>query len=482
LNAAELLDDDLHLFLDDSEIYAREGVGRRVNALRKEPEPVLVGEHAWEGSHVAWATVLHDAADDLYKMWYVALPPLQPPFSSVVCYATSSDGINWTKPELDVVKMPDGARTNIVVLGGEGTTSHLQVATPELSDPDYPALGLEAGTSHLQAFADLGSASRFQAIVYQSRRRPDAERLYGSFLALSDDGIHWSVSDQPALAHQGDRTHVVFDPRRNVFMLTTRHRNLGLQGRAGVSGWIRDVDLWESADLRDWAHRGRALWRDEDDPADFEYYGLMPLAYGRGYLGFIEAYHTDVETLDMQLAWSDDGRGWQRRANREAILPLGGDGAWDTNWVMVTTNPPEVVGERLRFWYVGSGTHHGSKAQHRRAIGVATIRRDGFVSMEGSMHGGSLTTAALDAREPHRLHLNLRADTGVAAVEVLDVRGQVLEGFAAEDCRLSAVDAVDAEVSWRGGDTVPSQPDGAVLLRFTLQRASLYSYRWVSVA
>ena len=99
--------------------------------------------------------------------------------------------------------------------------------------------------------------------------------------------------------------------------------------------------------------------------------------------------------------------------------------------------------------------------------------------MEGSMHGGSLTTAAIEAREPHRLRLNLRADTGVAAVEVLDVRGQVLEGFAAEDCRLSTV---DAEISWRGGATMPPQPDGEVLLRFNLQRASLYSYRWVAVA
>ena len=54
----------------------------------------------------------------------------------------------------------------------------------------------------------------------------------------------------------------------------------------------------------------------------------------------------------------------------------------------------------------------------------------------------------------------------------------MIEGFGAEDCRLSADDGVAVAVSWRGGDVVPAQVGGEVHLQFHLRNSSLYSYRW----
>ena len=94
------------------------------------------------------------------------------------------------------------------------------------------------------------------------------------------------------------------------------------------------------------------------------------------------------------------------------------------------------------------------------------------------MFGGSMVCGPLDARKARRLTMNLRAETGSASVEVLSVRGEPIKGFTANDCRFSAQDSVEVEVSWRGGAVVPPQPDGEVLLRVNMQSASLYSYRW----
>jgi len=41
--------------------------------------------------------VFYDPAARLFKMWYMG------GYSHNTCYATSTDGIAWTKPPLDVV-------------------------------------------------------------------------------------------------------------------------------------------------------------------------------------------------------------------------------------------------------------------------------------------------------------------------------------------------------------------------------------------
>ena len=242
----------------------------------------------------------------------------------------------------------------------------------------------------------------------------------------------------------------------------------------------RDLSLWESSDLQAWTPQCKLLRSDEHDRANTEFYGMLPVRYGAGFIGFLEVYHRAVERLDTQLAWSADGRHWQRVGHRDPVLTRGGEGEWDSHWVYVTNNDPEPVGDRLRFWYGGAGTHHGSKAKHRRAMGIASIRRDGFVSIEGRMDPGFLLTAALDATVPRRLTINVDAETGDASVEVLSRDGGPLAGFSAEDCRLSEQDGVSASVSWRGGEVVPAHPDGKVFLKINLRNASLYSYRWAA--
>ena len=436
-------DPHLHLFLTDEEIDSLAGVTRLINPMRRESlEPVLPPDRPWETGQVVPRRVLHDPADGLYKCWYLGATTNEPsPCRYGTGYATSPDGITWEKPALDVMRDGDGSPTNIVDLP---RNSNARLLFPWL-DPPGAAPG-----------------ERFVATLYQSGN----QRKRGIYRAASTDGIHWTV------IRAGDRYAVSRDPVRQMWMLTTR--------RATAAGVLRqrEVSLWESEDLWEWSFRGHLLRADEHDRPGTEFYSMFPLRYGPGMIGFLEVYHRAVERLDTQLCWSRDGRHWQRVGHRDPVLARGGEGSWDSHWVVPTNNAPEAAGDRLRFWYSGGGTHHGSKGEHRRAMGLASIRRDGFVSIEGRMDPGFLLTAALDATVPRRLTVNLNAGSGDASVEVLHPQDGVLEGFGAGDCRLSARDGVAVAAGWRGGDVVPPQAGGRVHLRFNLRNASLYSYRW----
>lgn len=64
------------------------------NWVRIGDEPVLVPEQPWEGMSVMCPSVLWDAEQRVFKMWYSAGETYEP---NVICYATSSDGVNWRK-------------------------------------------------------------------------------------------------------------------------------------------------------------------------------------------------------------------------------------------------------------------------------------------------------------------------------------------------------------------------------------------------
>ena len=445
-------DPHLHLFLTDEEVDSLAGVTRLINPMRRESlDPVLRPDQPWEMGQVVPRRVLHDPADGLYKCWYLGATSNEPsPWRYGTGFATSRDGIAWEKPDLDVVRYEDGSPTNIVDLP---RGSNARLLFPWLDAP-----GAAPG-------------ERFLATLYQSGN--SLQR--GIYRAASPDGIHWTVGAEPVI-RAGDRYSISRDPVRQVWMLTTR------RGSAAKVLRQREVSLWESDDLGTWSFRGHLLRADEQDRPNTEFYSMLPLRYGPGVIGFLEVYHRAVERLDTQLCWSRDGRHWQRVGHRDPVLARGGEGSWDSHWVVPTNNAPEAVGDRMRFWYSGGGTHHGSKGGHRRAMGLASIRRDGFVSIEGRMDPGFLLTAALDATVPRRLTVNLNASTGAAGVEVLHPDGGTIEGYGAEDDGLSGRDGVALAPGWRGGEVVPPQAGGRVHLKFNLRNASLYSYRWAPAA
>jgi len=144
--------------------------------------PVIThGPGVYDSQYSRWPSVIFD--DGLYKMWYWGSASPQAPYflKSSIDYATSSDGVHWTK-----------FAGNPVFYGfyyKDNTTSS-----------DYPSVVKVNGT-YLMAFSaygvDIGLARSFDGINWQFNNQTD--------VLLDTNGWHNSTVVEPSLLVQGSR-------------------------------------------------------------------------------------------------------------------------------------------------------------------------------------------------------------------------------------------------------------------------------------
>jgi hypothetical protein len=75
-----------------------------IHWTRASKDPVLSGDEQWEDNAVMNANVLWDDTGKIYKMWYSAGGAFEP---VAFGYATSPDGIHWTKSKANPIFGPD---------------------------------------------------------------------------------------------------------------------------------------------------------------------------------------------------------------------------------------------------------------------------------------------------------------------------------------------------------------------------------------
>ena len=147
-----------HYLFDTRIIDRHESVQPRLGTVRKHPANPLFGEdRPWEVRFDnLYANVLYDD-DGLFKCWYspftidqatAETPPAQRQAGSYVarlqeartrygaaaremgvCYATSSDGITWTKSALDIIEF-GGSRANNLVMRHAHVTASSKIGRP----------------------------------------------------------------------------------------------------------------------------------------------------------------------------------------------------------------------------------------------------------------------------------------------------------------------------------------------------------------
>lgn len=147
--------------------------------------PVIThGPGIYDSQYTRWPSVIYD--DGLYKMWYWGSAPYQAPYflKSSIDYATSPDGVHWTK-----------FAGNPVFYGfyyKDNTTSS-----------DYPSVVKVNGT-YLMAFSaygvDIGLARSSDGINWQFNNQTD--------VLLDTSGWHNSTVVEPSLLVQGSRVQL----------------------------------------------------------------------------------------------------------------------------------------------------------------------------------------------------------------------------------------------------------------------------------
>jgi hypothetical protein len=442
------------LFVDDF-LIANTTLQRTFHPAEYFPgNPVLKPDKPWEQVTSPTAMpfsdgVWYDPADRQFKMWYMG------GYCASVCYATSREGIHWQKPVLEV-----GPRSNIVFGKTRDSTSVV--------------LDLEE--------KDLDRRYKLFRYYYDDRRK------WFQCLYFSPDGIHWSEAAPPKPV-RGDRSTVFYNPFRRVWVYNIRDS----VAFGGVNDARRCRRYWESSDVlagADWTEAKTTLWigADELDPRRPELnvrpqlYNLDCAAYESLILGLFSIWPGQPTNRPkpnyVAVGFSRDGFHWDRPTHQPFIPVSERKGDWNWGNVQSAGGCCLVVGDKLYFYVSGRAGVEGSSASGVSSTGLATLRRDGFASMDADAAEGTLTTRLVTFRGKH-LFVNADTERGTLRVEVLDKDGQVIPPFTGPKCTPISADRTLQPVEWEGQTDLSGLVGMPVRFRFRLQGGRLYSF-WVS--
>jgi hypothetical protein len=100
------------------------------------------------------------------------------------------------------------------------------------------------------------------------------------------------------------------------------------------------------------------------------------------------------------------------------------------------------------------------------------------ISLNAPLNGGEAVTKPIRFAGGE-LVLNLSTSAaGSVRVEIQDAAGKPLEGYSLADCPEVFGDKLERVVRWKAGPDVSSLAGQAVRLRFVLQDADLFSFRF----
>ncbi len=138
-----------------------------------------------------------------------------------------------------------------------------------------------------------------------------------------------------------------------------------------------------------------------------------------------------------------------------------------------------MVGDELWFYYRGSRSSvRDKKERYTMSIGLATLRRDGFVSLDAGSQPGRVITRPM-ALEGRRLFINAAiSGDGWVKAGVLSREGAPLDAYGLEKSTAIKADTTRGAMVWQGTEYLKCAREDHVRLVFEMQNAALYSF-WI---
>ena len=471
-----LKDGATRLFLDETVVAQRRGVTLTVHSGKVRDQPVLEPDQPWEGSRInIYGTVLRDPESGKFRMWYQCGPESsaisigqdgeglqhvdRPGRGDRVMHATSEDGIHWVKPELGFYRYEGSTANNILY---NFHTPSVIVDSRE-TDP----------------------ARRYKMAGYQG-----GDPKGGYRAAYSADGLRWYPYEKEIILPGGDTLTLTQHPETGEFLAYHKQHT-------EIRGFRRRlIYLSRSSDFQDWTEPELVLAPDEIDDLwtigpdqRTEFYIMSVFPWGGIFVGLVAVLQVtrihagprrDLQQSPVdgpcatELVYSHDGVGWHRLKERARVIPTGAPGRFDEGMILAVANAPVEVGNEMWIYYAAFNTGHGATMPPKRAtIGLATWRRDGFVSLDGGASGGEVETVPLET-EAGALYVNANASRGSLRVEVLDESGVVVPGYSREECSPVEGDGIRLRVRWRERSLLPA--GSSIRLRFLPVNAQLFSF------
>ena len=418
---------------------------------------VLKMEEDWEAGldlHAFVSGVVTDPATGKLRMYY-GVKRISDKWK-FIAMAESDDGINWTKPELNI-------------------TGTLYVNDPRNNFIDQQqATGTLAATS---VFVDPnGPDEERYKMARQVVSAPPTRELV---LSNSADGLHFSdvgVADQQ---DQGlDSLNITFwDPKTQQYHAYMRW-NYNPSGR-GVTH--KRSDTWEGT----WSG-GREYTIDPVHDSLPQIYSNGVRPYHGQYIGLPAMFYgTTNGSIYPTFMYSRDGSEWHFEDPEHPVIDLGAHGATVDTAGMAFPAPQLVERDgKLWIYYMYTDNKRLNDPEDGYTLNLATIRQDGFVAIESEPGQlGTWTTSTIKLpQEPVGLLINAVV-RGSLYVEVLDpTTMDPLLGFtSAEAMLIGQGDYLDVAASWQGADSLATLAGQEVVFRFAMDDASIYSFSFAAV-
>ncbi len=409
-------------------------------------EVVLTTDKPWEGHFSAYFTIFQDGPK--FRLYYRGSAATSDKSErQFTCYAESTDGIHFVRPDLELHEF-NGSKENNIIL--TGTDSH-----------------------NFAPFLDTNPAAtaseRYKALAGYDNKL----YAYGSA-----DGLHWKKLQAAPVMTKGtfDSLNLAFwDSQAHCYRAYTRYFDQG-----DFHGY-RSIQNSQSQDFLHW-----------DEPEPNHYAAGVPKAHfytnatfpcpgaPHQYLAFPMRFVPERKKIqemktpgvsDALFMSSRDGQNWDRSHLESWLRPGTDQHNWTHRsnmpaWGIVQTSPDEFS------MYMSE--HYGWPDNRLRRV---TIRRHGFSSTHAGFGGGEFTTRVLMFAGDQIVLNYATSAAGLVQVEVQDENGKPLPGYALADMNSLYGDELDATVKWKSKHNLSELTGKPVRLHFVLHDADLFSLR-----
>lgn len=441
------------LFVDDYLIDQLDGASLKMHAPKDEGVAFYL-DKPWEGKFSLYSTIIKE--DNIYRAYYRGMPDVKEGNNrELTCYAESTDGINWYKPDLGIHEI-NGSKNNNVILVDQELTHNF--------------------SPFLDTNPNAKVKERFKALA--------GKKATGLYALTSEDGIHWAKAKNEPVVNEGnlDSQNVSFwSPSENKYLVYFRTMDSGFRSVSRASSI--DFITWDKGDTMKYgAAPLEHLYTQQTSP-----YFRAPQIYlaigGRfmpnkqvvtdeqaATLGVDPNYYRACS--DAFLMTSRGGNQYNRYFMESFIRP----GIGLSNWVSRTNYPAlNVVQTSPHEMSIYVNQDYAQSTAHLRRY---SIRLDGFASLSAGYAGGEMITKPF-VFEGKELELNYSTSAaGEIFVELLDENGNKIPGFSKEECLPVIGNELSRAVYWNKTTNVSKLSGKAVRMKIYLKDAAIYSFRF----
>ena len=406
-----------YLVLDSRIIESTKNAKLTIGEVRKEKSnPLFVEDRTWEPRYDnMYPNVIYDEEENLYKCWYCPFivdqrttethpdrrkPSLTPYMDArpagreeALLYATSKDGINWTKPNLGIVNFNGNSNNNIVSRGLSGAG----VIKDEL---------------------EKLPGRRYKAFYCSNS---------GYKMRYSSDGLNWGDEvSLPGVGESDCHANMIWSPELKKYVGILRHYD-----PIPVTG-NRKIARTESIDSVTWTKSETII---EGTPQD-QLHDMVIFRDGGVYLGLLGCMnYPSKETRNgvrqhIELAWSPDSYKWHRINPGTPFISNSKSnnneyGKMPYDWGCVFPSAPVFVDDEIRIYYGASDWYFFD--WRKGGLALATLDKNRWAGYEAVDDDSKAIVTTTPLKLDNNIHITADVGKGgLIVVNVLDQKGEIL--------------------------------------------------------